>query len=224
MANSPSSSPAPGTGDGEAGVVGAIAVAILVCPFAALAAGAAAFIGMSVAAAGWGNEYLGHGAVAGAGSGVSLVIAWAVIFVGRARASKEDLQAHAKKLAAYSQDMKSRGVGEDGPVFRLLWMLGLKVPPPLFLGTCGSFLYPLGIFAPMILSAGAVIWWQRPSSSRWIMWVTASIFLLAAVGLGVYNVTITRSLAMKLQLPSWDQYLPAAPITEVADSSDPMKR
>jgi len=210
MSDSQTSSPAPGTANAGRGFVGIITVLILVSPIAALAAGVGAFVGMSVGVAAWGQETLGGGAAIGAGVGVFLVGAWAVVFVGRARAAKEESQIHAEKLAGYFQDMNSRGMRADDPVFRLLWLLGLKVPPPLFLGAWGSFLYPFGVFAPMVLTAGAILWWQRPNSTPWTMWLTASIFLLAAIGAGVYNVKATRSMALKLQLPSWDQYVPGA--------------
>jgi hypothetical protein len=195
----------PQTGGGFGGILVDV---ILLTPFAALAAGTGAFVGSSIAIIGFGPESLGSGAVVGAGVGVLLVLAWAVLFVSRARGSKEASQVHAEKLASYFQDMQSRGINPDGPVFRLLWMLGLKVPPPLFLGPTGSFLFPFGVFAPMVLTAGAVLWWQRPDSPPWVMWVTASIFLLVVIAASVYNIKATRSMAMKLQLPSWDQYAP----------------
>ena len=208
----------PGFPNRGGGFVRIINVVILVCPIAALAAGAGAFIGMSVAVAWWGNEFLRHGAVAGAGAGVLLVIVWAAVVAGRAQASTKELQAHAEKLAAYFQDMKGRGIGTDDPVFHLLWRLGLKVPPPVFLGACGSFCYPFGVFAPMVLTGGAVLWWGHPNYSLWSIWASASLFLLAAVGLGIYSVKATRARALKLQLPSWDQYVPA-PITGIAETS-----
>jgi hypothetical protein len=204
------------------GFVGMLMVVFLLTPIAALAAGTGAFVGMTVAVVAFAPESLGGGAGVGAGVGVLLVLAWAGYFISRARASKEELRGHAEKLAAYFQDMQSRGMNPDGPVFRLLWTLGLKVPPPLFLGAAGSFLYPFGVFAPMVLTAAAVLWWQRPNSPAWVIWVTASIFLLVVIAGSVYNIKATRSMAMKLQLPSWDQYVPV-PSTGVAESSNPGK-
>ncbi len=195
-----SSSQAPRTVNADRGFVGIITALILVSPIAALAAGVGAFFGMSVGVAAWGQESLAGGAAVGAGVGVLLVSAWAVVFVGRVRASKEEWQIHAEKLAAYFQDMKSRGVESHGgdPTFRMLWMLGLKVPPPLFLGTLGNFLHPVGILGAIILTADAINWWQRPNYPMWIMWVAVSIFLLPLIGVGVYNVKATRSMALKL--------------------------
>jgi hypothetical protein len=217
MTDAQSSGPGPPVPDAGGKVVAIVTVLILLTPFSALAAGVGSFIGMSVAVTVWGPETLGVGAMVGAGVGVLLVLAWAVVFVRRARACKVDSQIHAEKLTTYYRDMKSRGVEpSDGPVFRLLWMLGLQVPPPIFLGAWGSFLFPFGVFAPMVLTAGAVLWWQKPNSPPWIMWLTASIFLLVAIGLGVYNVKATRSMALRLQLPSWDSY---APETAPADTT-----
>jgi hypothetical protein len=204
------------TGSGFAGI---LIVVILLIPIAALAAGTGAFVGINIAVIGFGPESLGGGAAVGAGVGVLLVLAWAVLFASRARASKEASRLHANKLTAYFQEMQRRGLKPDSPVFRLLWMPGLKVPPPPFLGGCGSFLYPFGVFAPMVLTAGAVLWWQRPNSPPWAMWVATSIFLIVVIAGSVYNIKATRSMAIELRLPSWDEYAPA-PVTDAAESSN----
>jgi hypothetical protein len=209
--------PLPNSASTGSGFVAILVVVILLTPIAAVAAGTCAFIGMNIAVIGFGLESLGGGAGIGAGVGVLLVAAWAVLFVTRARASKEASQLHAEKLATYFQDMQFRVVKADSPVFRLLWALGFKVPPPLFLGALGSFVYPFGIFAPMVLSAGAIVWWERPNIPLWVMWVTALPFLIVVLAGSLYNIRATRSLASRLQLPSWDQYAPA-PTTGIAGS------
>jgi hypothetical protein len=200
------------------GFVAILVVVILLTPITALAAGTCAFIGMNIAVIGFGPEALGGGASVGAAVGVLLVAAWAILIVTRARASKEASRLHAEKLAAYFQDMQFRVMKVDSPVFRLLWALGLKIPPPLFLGAWGSFVYPFGVFVPMVLSAGAIVWWERPNIPLWVMWVTALPFLIVVLAGSLYNIKATRSLASKLQLPSWDQYVPA-PITGIAETS-----
>ena len=200
------------------GFVAILVVVILLTPIAALSAGTCAFIGMNIAVIGFGPASMRGGAGVGAAVGVLFVAAWAVLFVTRARASKEASQLHAEKLATYFQEMQFRVMKADSPVFRLLWALGLKVPPPLFLGAWGSFVYPFGIFASMVLSAGALVWWERPNIPVWVMWVTALPFLIVVLAGSVYNIRATRSLASKLQLPSWDQYVPA-PMTGLAKSS-----
>ena len=43
-------------------------------------------------------------------------------------------------------------------------------------------------------------------------------FLIVVLAGSLYNIKATRSLASKLQLPSWDQYVPA-PMTGLAKSS-----
>jgi hypothetical protein len=218
MGDSSSSTPAPEGANAARRFVSIVTILILLSPVAALAAGAGAFVGISVAVIGWGKEAVGDGAAVGAGVGVLLVLAWAVLFVSRARVGREASQVHAGKLAAYFQDMQSQGMNAEAPVvFRLLWMLGLKVPPPLFLGRWGSFLYPFGVYAPIVLTAGAVLWWQHPNYPPWTMLVTACFFLVLVIAGGIYNVKATRSIALKLQLPSWDQYA-AAPARDVANS------
>jgi hypothetical protein len=131
--------PLPNSASTGSGFVAILVVVILLTPIAALAAGTCAFVGMNIAVIGFGPESLGGGAGIGAAVGVLFVAAWAVLFVTRARASKEASQLHAEKLATYLQDMRFRVMKADSPVFRLLWALGLKVPPPLFLGAWGSF-------------------------------------------------------------------------------------
>ena len=215
MSDSRSSTPAPGGANSRFVVI--IDVMILLVPIALLAAGGGAFLGMTVGALCWGNESLGAAAVVGVSVAVLLVAVWAVVFVGRAQASQEEWQVHAEKLAAYFQDKKIP-YGNVSPVFHLLWRLGLKVPPPPFLGAWGSFFFPfVGVFGPIVMSAAAIYWWKHPNYELWIMWVTASIFLVGVVGLGIWNMKATRSMAIELRLPAWEDYRPA-PAPAVVDS------
>jgi Family of unknown function (DUF6404) len=214
-----SNRPLPNSASTGSGFVAILVVVLLLIPIAVLAAGTCAFIGMNIAVIGFGPESLASGAAVGATVGVLLVAAWAVLFVTRARASSEASRLHAEKLTGYFQDMQFRVIKADSPVFRLLWALGQKVPPPVFLGARGSFVYPFGVFVPMVLSAGVIVWWDRPNIPLWAVWLTALPFLIVVIAGSVYNIKATRSLARKLQLPPWDQYVPAA-MTGIAESSN----
>jgi hypothetical protein len=213
--------PAPKTPNASRGVVAYVTLLILVCPFAALAAGTGAFLGMSVAVAGWGAAWLGVGAAWGAGIAVLLLGVWMILFVVCPKQPKIDPLIHTEKIAAFIQDMKDRGMDPHTAfpiLFRLVWMMGLQVPPPLFLGMWGNFLWSAGFFGTLIASAGAVIWWQHPNIPLWVMWLTALILSSGVVAVCAFNASATRSAVRKLQLPSWDRYKP--PVSpEVLDRS-----
>jgi hypothetical protein len=189
-------------------LVGCVVLLILACPYAALAAGTGAFLGMSVAVAGWGQPFLHAGAAAGAGFGA--VLTGVVLFVARNKEPKIDPAVHAEKLTAYFLDMKGRGVEpkEAAPLlFRGLWMMGLQVPPPLFLGFWTNFLWGNGIWTAIVMLADAVLWWEHPNIPMWFFWLTALVLILPP-GIGAL---VTRSPGRKYQFPSWDDYPPVEP-------------
>jgi Family of unknown function (DUF6404) len=192
-------------------------ILILVSPFAVLAAGPGAFLGMCVAVAGWGAAFLHMGAVAGAGIGVALVGVWVIVHLVRDMRPKIDPAAHAEKIASFIQDIKSRGENPDWvtPImFRAEYLLGLhlgiQVRPPLFMGFWSNFLRIAGLFGALCLWAGAVYWWEHPNSPPWAICLTESIFLLMAVGIGAGSAAACRRQARKYQLPLWDNYTPPA--------------
>jgi hypothetical protein len=180
---------------------------IAFCPFAMLAAGTGAFLGMSVAVAGGGVAALGLGVALGAGLGV--VVLAVILFVVRIKTSKIDPKVYAEKIALFIQDMKDRGIENAvSPSLRLAWMLGLHVSPPLFRGFWNNFFCSFALLGALTLSAGAIYWWEHPNSTLWSMWLTLSVFLLAFIGLGAYSAKANRALAQKFELPSWEGYRP----------------
>jgi hypothetical protein len=187
-------------------------------PFALLAAGTGAFLGMTVAVAGWDATALKLGAAVGAGFGV-ISVAVALLVV-RIKTSKIDSKHYGEKIAFYVDDMKSRGIDAKravSPWLHLMWMLGLKVRPEGFWGFWGNFLFWAGLFGSGVASGGAIQWWSRPNSPWWIMWLTASLLLLPLIGIIAYGAKASCSKG-KLNLPPWDQYGPPSK-AEGANSS-----
>ncbi len=215
MRNPQACPPAPKTFRARRGFLSYVNILILVSPFAVLAAGPGAFLGMCLAVVGWGAPFLRMGAVAGAGIGVVLVGAWVVISLVRAKEPKIAPVVHAEKIASFIQDMKSRGENPQwiAPIlFRwecmLGFHLGFQVPPPLFMGYWSNFLRVAALLGALCMWAGAVVWWERPNSSMWSNCLTELFFLLVAVGLGVASAAAYHKQARKYQLPSWDNYTP----------------
>jgi predicted Zn finger-like uncharacterized protein len=113
---------------------------------------------------------------------------------------------HKEKVAYMIKDLKRRGVGPSTsapPVFRLLWALGVKVPPPLFLGFLPTLLI-VGSVAGVLW--GGMMWvlqWRGMDMPMWLAVAGAAAFgLLFGSTMGFY----VRWKAKKLGLPPWSRY------------------
>lgn len=91
------------------------------------------------------------------------------------------------------------------PMFRLLWALGLRVRPPLFMGfftiaLFGGFFF--GFFWGLFMWLIQWSWWKAP--------VELAVFASAAAGLlfGVTMAAYYRWKARRLRLPKWEDYPP----------------
>jgi membrane associated rhomboid family serine protease len=111
---------------------------------------------------------------------------------------------HREKVERQLADMVARGVSSytaAPPLFRLLWALGVPVPPPLFLG-----------FTTLTLLMGtffAVIW----GGLMWLLvWPGAQLLLVATTAaiaglvFGVCLAAYVRWQAARLQIPPWESY------------------
>ena len=117
---------------------------------------------------------------------------------------------HQEKLERMYRHTDALGISRATvapPAWRLLWKMGLEVPPPLF-----------APFLPMALATGsffAVAWgllmwlgfWARQGMPLAGMFVSA---LAAGVLFGLIMAGIYRHLARKHGLPSWADYRGAA--------------
>ena len=91
------------------------------------------------------------------------------------------------------------------PLFRLLWALGLRVPPPLFLGFFTVALFAgffFGLFWGAFMWLIQWRWWKAPVELAVFASVLAG--LLFGVSMGAYY----RWKARQLKLPRWEDYPP----------------
>ena len=113
---------------------------------------------------------------------------------------------HRQKVDRLIADLGQRGVGASTvapPLFRLMWALGLQVPPPLFLG-----------FVPLTLLAGGIFgafWGLFMWLLQWQFWqVPVEVVFLSAGGAGLlFGLSMAaycRWKAARLELSSWEKY------------------
>jgi uncharacterized membrane protein YfcA len=85
------------------------------------------------------------------------------------------------------------------PLFRLLWALGINVPPPFFLGFFTLLLFMGGLFG-----TGVYMWlalaWHLPRELAVVTSTSAGLFF------GLILAAYYRWKAAQLQLPPWDSY------------------
>lgn len=118
---------------------------------------------------------------------------------------------HAAKIECLQLELASRGVKKNAaapPFFRLLWKLGLEVPPPLFLSFAQNASFLGGLFA---VGWGLWMWaWLyfcmkpvKPIPLFLMSFFAGLIFGLAMAGWVKWQ-------NRKLKLPLWQNY-PAEP-------------
>jgi len=109
-----------------------------------------------------------------------------------------------KKFINYRKDMKTykiSGQVSAPPIFRLLWLLGIPVLPPLFLSFTALMIFSGGLFA-----AG----WG--SIMHFFVWTDASLVIqlgapfITGAMFGLVLSTIYKLKSKALQLPSWKEY------------------
>jgi hypothetical protein len=113
---------------------------------------------------------------------------------------------HRQKVEQLIADLSKRGVSPytvAPPFFRLLWALGLMLPPPFFLGFLSLTLL-MGFFFGLFW--GAFMWllqWQA-----WQMPIEQAVVASAAAGLffGLSMAGYYRWKGARLHLPPWDSY------------------
>jgi hypothetical protein len=110
-----------------------------------------------------------------------------------------------EKINAALDDLKARGVSKSSaapPVYRLLWALGIHIPPPHF----QSF---LGLFALQGLSFALIM-----TSVLFAVMQPNEFGLLALVGVGsglLFGLLMASFMQIqrrRLGLPRWDDYTP----------------
>ena len=115
------------------------------------------------------------------------------------------------KLERMRKHMLALGVSPSTaapPLWKLLWRLGIDLPPPLFMGFWQTALLMGSFFG---LFWGLFMWlfmWSRQGMPVWIMLSSA---ILAGVLFGLCMAAYFRHLARKHRLPSWSAYTGAQP-------------
>lgn len=106
---------------------------------------------------------------------------------------------HSEKVEYLLQDLEGRGLNPftiAPPIYRAMWKLGLKVPPPLFQS-----------FAVILVSTGAffaVFWGILGFMFR--RQITLGPALFAGFLFGLWTAFHSRRKAKGLELPRWEDY------------------
>jgi Family of unknown function (DUF6404) len=111
---------------------------------------------------------------------------------------------HREKVTYAIEDLAQRGIDtatSAPPAWRVAWALGVKIPPPHFMGFTSLALSSGTLFGVLW---GLVIWYLLWHSRGWLF--TASAAALAGGAYGLLMAACYRYSAAKLALPSWEQY------------------
>jgi Family of unknown function (DUF6404) len=114
------------------------------------------------------------------------------------------LVTHREKVTFAIEDLAQRGIDtatSAPPAWRVAWALGVKLPPPHFMGFA-SIVLTSGIMFGVLW--GLLIWYLLWHSKGWFF--TASAAALAGVVYGLLMATCYRYSAIKLGLPNWERY------------------
>ncbi len=132
----------------------------------------------------------------------------------RVRAGRREVAApgefdHRGRVEAYVDEMADLGIAtytSAPPLFRLLWAIGLEIPPPLFLAAL-----PLTLIAGSMFAVfwGLGMWLAVWRSSYGLpAWLVLGVAVLAGLLFGACLAAYYRWKARSLSLPSWEDYLP----------------
>ena len=113
---------------------------------------------------------------------------------------------HRQKVERLITELRRQGVSPytvAPPLFRLLWALGLEVPPPFFLG-----------FVTLTLLMGAffgIFWGAFMWLLQWRAWhIPLELAIVASAGVGLlFGLSMAgyyRWKAARLRLPPWESY------------------
>jgi hypothetical protein len=127
-------------------------------------------------------------------------------------AGHEALRSHQEKVEVYLQDMQERGISpwRAAPLlFRLLWRLGVKVLPPVFLSGPAIVLLSGGSVAFLYTClVVAMSYFKHPRSTlEWNMIGAIALGgLVTGFAIGISHWIAARQTARTLKLPPWGDY------------------
>lgn len=90
------------------------------------------------------------------------------------------------------------------PIWRLLWRLGVELPPPLFMSFWQAAFFMGGFFG---VSWGLVMWLVQWSRQGMPFELVLGACASAGVLFGLCMAAYFRYLARKHELPSWEAYI-----------------
>jgi len=109
------------------------------------------------------------------------------------------------RLAAALTRLAATGIRPSNyapPLYRLLWGLGLIIPPPHFAGFGVNFLFSALLFGPFW---GIAMWFLVWSPQGWSAVQALATATLAGVLFGLAMAAYTRHVARKHKLPPWTE-------------------
>lgn len=115
---------------------------------------------------------------------------------------------HQQKVCYLLEEMAQRGVSPHRvapPLYRLLWLLGLEVPPPHFLCFQYKALLSGGIVAVAIFLGLFLFGWEGQMLTRPIA-DSCLIALCLGTVIGSSFAAYYQWAARRLQLPAWNRY------------------
>ena len=112
------------------------------------------------------------------------------------------------KIAAAKDYLAAKGISHVAyapTLVKLLWRLGLKVPPPHFAGFFGTFLVSGTFFGVLWGAIMWFFWWSSHGTA-----LTYAIGISAGIGLaiGLCVAGYYRYAVRKYSIPSWDEFTP----------------
>jgi len=113
---------------------------------------------------------------------------------------------HQEKVDAFVNELAQRGVGKyttAPPLYRLLWRLGIEVPPPHFAGFWSLTLL-MGVFFAVFW--GLFMWLFLWRGQDMPIAVGIVVAVIAGLLFGATMAAYYRWRARKLELPRWEDY------------------
>jgi len=115
---------------------------------------------------------------------------------------------HQEKIAYFIADLTKRGINQytaAPPFWRFAWKLGIKLPPPYFMGFFPAALVtgvPFGLLFGLLWG---LPWWFG-FWREFGFWVPAAGGAATGILFGLIMAATWRISARKFKLPSWDAY------------------
>jgi hypothetical protein len=120
---------------------------------------------------------------------------------------------HRQKVDRLVEELGRQGISSHAaapPLFRLLWMLGLDIPPPFFL-EFRKLALVMGTFFAVLEGPlwGILMWlslWQGEIPALIAVALTVFEAVLAGVAFGLVMARYLRRKSAQSGLPSWEDY------------------